>query len=1032
MSGIDKLKTQAENAYRRGELKDALNTYRRLERLRPTDPEIANDLGTVLFAAGHLSESRRYYRRALDLRPGHPQAQRNLNTLRRAIAASTGVPGQRGHSARVPARMKSHRTGELPCWERVVQRARRLLAGERPRDAFRAVLGFRLSTGRPRATDFLRRRFRGTEVKLQLVMDQGVSEMIMLTPALRAIRQALPRSKVEVVGKVSALEVVEGLEFVDGTIPLTDYSADAETDALLLSIWSDEFSNQHIELARQLRCPVCGLANPFAQCRAQEVFARRAGWPLREGAEDASCHEAELQMNLARILGFRGEECDPACTTEKTEWPFQDDRKVVLVAATAGEDEMSGRKRWPHYPELANRLLRAGYEVGAIRNSTGASPAAADEWPEGVRKLEGNYSVPETAGLIRRADLLVANDSDEAHIGGAVGTETIVLFGPSCESRCKPWGDEVGVLTSDAGCRPCQDLPSWKHCEHAQCMEVLSVERVMKAVTGEDVACHPQPPVREAGECVEATALVKIDLGCGTRKRKGFIGIDADPRSAADIVCDITKGIPLGDDSVDYLVADNVLEHVGDDFVGVINEIWRICRASGKVEVTVPADAPRHGVSNSKTPACFTGRMLHHLDRQSAKYGQPYGFRPFDIRHRRKHAGSVEIEMSPFKGAVTRNGVELQRERKPQVCFVTHNQPLASGGERAMHHLANRLARAGYTVRVIYNRTPFSHPPGVDEPENCAYAVEWVQGRDVESFARAVSEAVKGRSGRAEVCLPLTDAHSARLVSACREKGIIVGTWCLNAKHPEDQRIREVFKECDFVVAASPPIRGLIKERFERTRDVFIIPHAAADVFFNSYEERRQKELNRFLFFGRLSFTHEGLDALCRAVAQVKQDGPAVSLDIVGTGPDEELLRSIVGILGLGAEVRVLGWKSADQLAAMMPEYDLCVLPSKEQGNSLPVIEAMATGTPVITTPVGATPWIMTHRKHGLLVPAGRPDALAEAIRWAREHPAEVNLMGRWGYKKAAREYHWDAVVERYAQMLHRVFTRYSSRAQHA
>ena len=1024
MTGIEELKTQAENAYRRGELEDALAAYRRLERLRPTDADIANDLGTVLFAAGRAHESRRCYRKALDISPEHPEALRNLKALRRAMGASAGGPQSEKRSAGVPAEVKAQTGGELPSWDRVRTRARRLLAADRPRDAFRAVLGFRVSTGRDEPADFLRRRFRGARVKLTAVMDQGIGNMVMFTPVLRAIRQALPRSTVEVVGNRPGLEVVEDLELVDRCTDLSDYSADPETDALLLSIWADEFATEHIAEARKLRCPVCGVPNPFVRYRAPEVFARKAGWPLRDGGADIASHEVDVQMQLTRMLGYRDYAGEPDCATEKVEWPFGAGARVALLADTCAQGEIWQRKRWPHYPELAKRLLSAGYQVGALGGAAEAKRERKKRWPAGVKQLQGKYSVPETADLIRRADLLVANDSGPVHIGAAVGTETFVLFGPTRESKSRPRGGEVHVLTGDAGCRPCQYLPSWKHCKRARCMELLTVERVMQAVEGGKVDQPPRAYLPESTGSVEVSALVRVDLGCGMFKRRGFIGIDVDPNSSADIVCDVTNGIPLADDSVDYLVADNVLEHIGDDFVAVINEIWRVCRASGKVEVTVPVFPSPDAVSDPTHARYFTENTFNYLDRNSdfyKEYGRSYGFRPFDIRHRRKHAGGIEVVMSPFKGAVRREGVELQRARKPRVCFVSHNQPLAGGGERAVHNVANRLVHEGYEVRVIYNRTPFIHPIEVEEPEDAAYAVDWVEGEDLRQFHEAAAEAVERRSDEVELCVPLWRANSGRLLRTCREKGIGVGTWCQNVNYSRDERSMEVFDRSDFVVAVSPYIRRLLRERFGRTRDVFVVPNAADDVFFEHYRERTGEDLSRLVFFGRLSFPQKGLDVLCRALAKVKEDGPAVSVAVVGTGPDEELLRSVVGLLGLGEEVRLLGWKGAEELAAMLPGYDLCVLPSKFEGCSLAVIEAMATGTPVVTTAVGGTPWIVTHRRHGLLVPAGRPGALAEAIRWAREHPAEVSLMGRWGYKKAAKKYHWDAVVTRYARVLHNV-----------
>ncbi|WP_431821604.1 class I SAM-dependent methyltransferase [Burkholderia sp. F1] len=81
--------------------------------------------------------------------------------------------------------------------------------------------------------------------------------------------------------------------------------------------------------------------------------------------------------------------------------------------------------------------------------------------------------------------------------------------------------------------------------------------------------------------------IVKVDLGCGPVKRDGFVGIDRFPMRGVDIVCDLDQGIPLPDDSVDYLVASHSLEHFRD-LPSVIQEIHRICKDRALVTIVVP------------------------------------------------------------------------------------------------------------------------------------------------------------------------------------------------------------------------------------------------------------------------------------------------------------------------------------------------------------------------------------------------------------------------------------------------------------
>jgi SAM-dependent methyltransferase len=94
-----------------------------------------------------------------------------------------------------------------------------------------------------------------------------------------------------------------------------------------------------------------------------------------------------------------------------------------------------------------------------------------------------------------------------------------------------------------------------------------------------------------------AQRVVKVDLGCGPVKRPGFIGIDRFPLPGVDITADVNKGIPLPQDSVDYLVASHSLEHF-DDLPNVIHEIHRVCKDRALVTIVAPYSATGLNLAN--------------------------------------------------------------------------------------------------------------------------------------------------------------------------------------------------------------------------------------------------------------------------------------------------------------------------------------------------------------------------------------------------------------------------------------------------
>ena len=79
-----------------------------------------------------------------------------------------------------------------------------------------------------------------------------------------------------------------------------------------------------------------------------------------------------------------------------------------------------------------------------------------------------------------------------------------------------------------------------------------------------------------------------LDLGCGSRKRAGAVGIDRNPSSCADVIHDLDIfPYPFDGSTFDTVYADNVLEHL-EDVIAVMEELHRITKAGGTVKVIVP------------------------------------------------------------------------------------------------------------------------------------------------------------------------------------------------------------------------------------------------------------------------------------------------------------------------------------------------------------------------------------------------------------------------------------------------------------
>jgi heptosyltransferase-2 len=148
-----------------------------------------------------------------------------------------------------------------------------------------------------------------------------------------------------------------------------------------------------------------------------------------------------------------------------------------------------GSKRWPFYDELASQLAqRVAVVIVGGPDDAGLGEAIS----RAVREVGGQavnacgrFSLRQSAALIGRARLLVTNDSAPLHLGSAMGTPLVALFGPTVpEFGFGPIraGDvTLGVMTLE--CRPCSEHgPPACPLGHHRCMKELRVATVMAAV----------------------------------------------------------------------------------------------------------------------------------------------------------------------------------------------------------------------------------------------------------------------------------------------------------------------------------------------------------------------------------------------------------------------------------------------------------------------------------------------------------------------------------------------------------------------
>jgi glycosyltransferase involved in cell wall biosynthesis len=122
----------------------------------------------------------------------------------------------------------------------------------------------------------------------------------------------------------------------------------------------------------------------------------------------------------------------------------------------------------------------------------------------------------------------------------------------------------------------------------------------------------------------------------------------------------------------------------------------------------------------------------------------------------------------------------------------------------------------------------------------------------------------------------------------------------------------------------------------------------------------------------------KNIPLLLEAVALARQEDPDIRVVLVGDGALREELEVEAEALGLGQAVIFTGWRH--DLASVYADLDAVVISSHNEGTPASLIEAMATGCPVVSTRVGGVPDLIADGETGRLVPPGEREALAAAL----------------------------------------------------
>jgi len=373
-------------------------------------------------------------------------------------------------------------------------------------------------------------------------------------------------------------------------------------------------------------------------------------------------------------------------------------------------------------------------------------------------------------------------------------------------------------------------------------------------------------------------------------------------------------------------------------------------------------------------------------------------------------------------------------------CNFSPWSPYSGGGQRSTHALATALVQDGHDVSVVFTRTPWERFRVPD----VAYQLRWASFFGLRSRRAAPLRPLNAISVLAvlkelhrERPLDVVHGNGEEVVLAAswgREAGVRVVTTPRYPNYPAALlqprgthrlgRLRVAVTDTKYLLLGRAarastwccPTSQHAARLVERalgvpSAQISVIPNGVSQVFFE--HAWSAPSAAPWLFFGRLAHD-KGVDTLLQALAQAPGKR---TLTVVGRGDQGPSLKRMAHDLHLSDRVVWRDWLDESELARELSRAQLAVLPSRHESFGNAMAEAMAVGTPLVSTRAGSIPEIVEHEVTGLLVAPDDPAALHQAITRI-EHDTELaQRLGAAGRERMRANYSWQAVARRYARL---------------